>query len=195
MTRRWWAPVRDALAEQGLERPPDLLRLLEHALPGRTSSPASRASARTSSSQFVETLPEDDILRDELERFRDGRSRGLVGELPLLRRARLYFDARGPEGRDGAAAPEAERRRRRTSAARRRCACRRRSSRSTRLDPRAARPAAGRRSTPSALAAPRRGDRQHRVSARPRRLQHPARDRRGQRRRCAASTCSARRRR
>ena len=50
---------------------------------------------------FVETLPEDDILRTELGRLPRGAHRGLVGELPLLRGAALLRLARrgGPAAR------------------------------------------------------------------------------------------------
>ena len=121
-------------------------------------------------------------------------SRGLVGELPVLRRPRLLGRARrgGPRG---------ARRRRSARSASRTCA------RKTALRvPAQIMPlgASGTRrsstrgwapSTPSALAASRRGDREHRLSARRRGVQHPARGGRRQRARCAASTCSARRRR
>ena len=53
--------------------------------------------------EFVETLPEDDILREELAAFREGAHRGLVGELPLLRGAPLLRLARGGGPRGAAA--------------------------------------------------------------------------------------------
>ena len=142
--------------------------------------------------EFVETLPEDDILREELAAFREGRAEG-SWENFLYFVARLYFDSHGAEGR----------------------AARRRSEQESgvshlpsstalrvpaqvmplaklhpeRLDPRLGDVDA------EALARERRGDREHRLPARRGGVQHPARGGRGHRRPCAACTCSARRRR
>jgi hypothetical protein len=48
--------------------------------------------------EFVETLPEDDILRTELRAFRDGETEGAWDNF-LYFVARLYFDSHGEEGR------------------------------------------------------------------------------------------------
>jgi hypothetical protein len=48
--------------------------------------------------EFVETLPDDDILREELDRFRDGRSEG-SWENFLYFVARKWWDSRGAAGR------------------------------------------------------------------------------------------------
>ena len=45
MTRRWWTPVHDSLAEQGLGERADVLRQLQHAQPGQHRHRESRASA------------------------------------------------------------------------------------------------------------------------------------------------------
>ena len=57
--------------------------------------------------EFVETLPEDDILRSELEAFREGRTEG-SWENFLYFVARLYFDSHGEEGRPARRRSEAE---------------------------------------------------------------------------------------
>ena len=54
-----------------------------------------------------EELPEDDILRTELEAFREGRSEG-SWENFLYFVARLYFDSHGEEGREARRRSEAE---------------------------------------------------------------------------------------
>ena len=89
MTRRWWTPVHDSSRRAGA-RPT-----------GRsTSSPPTRTRWSTSSPACAREreaeldrassrrCPRTTSCATELERFREGRSRGLVGELPLLRRAR-----------------------------------------------------------------------------------------------------------
>ena len=169
-----------------------------------TSSARTPTACRTSSTgiarqredellAYIEGLPESDGLRGELTALRDGRSEG-SWENFLYFVAREWIDAGGPQlhewrargggGRGrrapaeqhGDARPGADHPARRASTPRT----------STR---------AWATSTPTRLAASRGGDRQRRLSARPGRLQHPARGRRSTRARCAPSTCSARRRR
>ena len=190
LTRRWWSPVREQLAAQELDRQAAVLRQLEHALDREHRHAAWRATARTSWSAFVEALPDSDILRAELDSFRAGESEG-SWENFLYFVARDYWDARGEEGRAerGAAekacgdhAPALADRAARAGA----------DHAAEPLEPREARPAAGRRRRRRAGGL-RRGDRQHRLSARRGGLQHPARGGRRQLARCAASTCSARR--
>ena len=183
-------PRRDGRA--AALRPPDLLRLLQHALAreprhehgaragGRHRRPHRRARSRLPARR-ARALP---------RRARGG----LVGELPLLRRAAVL--RRQARGRRGMEAPHGERARGRRhaplqphGAARLRPGDGARPARPGRRGPA---PGPDRRRQAEGL---RRGDRQHRVSARPRRLQHPARAHRGQRRAARAPTCSARPRR
>ena len=148
VTRRWWSPILACAARTGPARPRRLLRLLEHALarqpPDRHGARARGRDRRLASST---TVPHD--LHDELEQLRDG-ARGLVGQPPLLR-ARGCSSART---RRRAAWTSGARAR---SAARRpalplapRCASSARSSTSRRLDPAALDPRLGPTSTPSA---------------------------------------------
>src|SRR5215204_897490 len=97
MTRRWWAPVHNALAEQDLEdRPLYFVSSNTHSLVNIATGVAREREDVLV--KFVETLPEDDILRSELAAFRDGRSEG-SWENFLYFVARLYFDSHGEEGR------------------------------------------------------------------------------------------------
>jgi hypothetical protein len=57
--------------------------------------------------EFVETLPESDILREELTAFREGRAEG-SWENFLYFVARLYFDSHGEEGRQARRRSEQE---------------------------------------------------------------------------------------
>jgi hypothetical protein len=57
--------------------------------------------------EFVETLPEDDILRTELRAFRDGETEGAWDNF-LYFVARLYFDSHGEEGREARRRSEQE---------------------------------------------------------------------------------------
>src|ERR687894_1026985 len=97
MTRRWWTPVHESLAEQGLtDRPMYLVSSNTHSLVNIATGVA--REREESLVRFVETLPEDDILREELAAFREGRTEG-SWENFLYFVARLYFDSHGPEGR------------------------------------------------------------------------------------------------
>jgi hypothetical protein len=97
MTRRWWTPVHDALAEQALtDRPMYLVSSNTHSLVNIATGVA--REREESLVKFVETLPESDILREELAAFRDGRTEG-SWENFLYFVARLYFDSHGEEGR------------------------------------------------------------------------------------------------
>jgi hypothetical protein len=97
MTRRWWTPVHDALAEQGLtDRPMYLVSSNTHSLVNIATGVA--GEREESLVKFVETLPESDILREELGAFREGRTEG-SWENFLYFVARLYFDSHGEEGR------------------------------------------------------------------------------------------------
>ncbi|HEY6776125.1 MAG TPA: hypothetical protein VI122_06415 [Thermoleophilaceae bacterium] len=97
MTRRWWTPVHQRLAAEGLaDRPIYFVSSNTHSLVNIVTGVA--RERETELVEFVETLPEGDILRTELEAFREGRSQG-SWENFLYFVARLYFDAHGEEGR------------------------------------------------------------------------------------------------
>jgi Family of unknown function (DUF6909) len=106
MTRRWWQPVHATLAEQGLvDRPLYFVSSNTHSLVNIATGVArERENALV---EFVEQLPEDDILRTELEAFREGRTEG-SWENFLYFVARLYFDSHGEEGREARRRSEAE---------------------------------------------------------------------------------------
>jgi hypothetical protein len=96
LTRRWWAPVSAELAGEGLaERPMYFVSSNSHSLVNIVTAVAREREPELVA--FVEQLDEDDILRQELTAFRDGRSEG-SWENFLYFVARLYFSARGPEG-------------------------------------------------------------------------------------------------
>ena len=71
---------------------------------------------------FVEQLDEDDILRQELNAFREGESQG-SWENFLYFVARLYFSAGGARGRGRAARRSSSSAASPTCGARPRCAC------------------------------------------------------------------------
>jgi hypothetical protein len=97
MTRRWWTPVHDRLAAEGLaDRPIYFVSSNTHSLVNIVTGVAREREADLAA--FVETLPEGDILRQELAAFREGSSQG-SWENFLYFVARLYFDAHGEKGR------------------------------------------------------------------------------------------------
>jgi hypothetical protein len=97
MTRRWWAPVSAELVAESLaERPLYFVSSNTHSLANIATGTARELEDELVA--FVETLPEDDILREELAAFRDGRTEG-SWENFLYFVARQYFDERGPEAR------------------------------------------------------------------------------------------------
>src|SRR5579875_460931 len=96
MTRRWWAPVRAELADEGLtERPVYFVSSNTHSLVNIVTSVAEEREEELTA--FVETMDRDDILRHELDAFREGRAEG-SWENFLYFVARLYFSARGDAG-------------------------------------------------------------------------------------------------
>jgi hypothetical protein len=107
MTRRWWTPVHDALAGQQLgEAPMYFVSSNTHSLVNIVTGIArEREQALV---EFVETLPESDILHGELTAFREGRAEG-SWENFLYFVARLYFDSHGDEGRQVRRRSEQER--------------------------------------------------------------------------------------
>ena len=163
ITRRWWTPVQRMLDRAGRGGPPAVPRLLEHPLPGeppeRTPAhargrgrPLDRPRGTAGPARRARALP----------RGADAR---LVGELPLLRRPGRAGATQCRGARDGR---DASLERDRAPGERPGHAARAPATRALRL------PAERRR--PAALARAAGRHRQHRVSARPRRVQHPARD-------------------
>ena len=106
MTRHWWRPVHDSLASQDLaDRPLYFVSSNTHSLVNIATGVARERESTLV--EFVERLPEDDILRSELDAFREGRSEG-SWENFLYFVARLYFDSHAEEGRAARRASEAE---------------------------------------------------------------------------------------
>ena len=96
ITRRWWTPVRQMLAELGVaDRPLYLVSSNTHSLANLVSG-----VPRTHEDEVVRWIvragPQD--LRDELERFREGRARG-SWENFLYYAARSALEPRGAEER------------------------------------------------------------------------------------------------
>jgi hypothetical protein len=90
MTRRWWAPVRRALADQSLEdRPMYFASSNPHSIANLVSGTARRRENEITA--WVESDGPDD-LRAELAAFRDGRTDG-SWENFLYFSARDYFEA------------------------------------------------------------------------------------------------------
>jgi hypothetical protein len=105
LTRRWWSPIREQLAVQGLtDRPLYFVSSNTHSIVNIATGVARDREEELV--EFVEALPESDILRAELDSFRAGTSEG-SWENFLYFVARDYWDARGDEGR--AARAEGER--------------------------------------------------------------------------------------
>ncbi|HTT30807.1 MAG TPA: hypothetical protein VMG37_20495 [Solirubrobacteraceae bacterium] len=95
LTRRWWTPVSSELAVEGLmERPLYFVSSNSHSLVNIVTGIAREHEDELIA--FVEQMPEDDILRQELTAFREGSSEG-SWENFLYFVARLYFSERGPE--------------------------------------------------------------------------------------------------
>jgi hypothetical protein len=106
MTRHWWQPVHSSLAEQGLgDRPLYFVSSNTHSLVNIATGVAREREDVLV--KFVEELPEDDILSEELDAFRAGRSEG-SWENFLYFVARLYFDSHGEEGRQARRRSEQE---------------------------------------------------------------------------------------
>ena len=183
MTRRWWRPVRTAMEEQGLgERPVYFVSSNPHSMVNLVTP-----TARSGEAEIVRFIEEHGpaVPARGARALPRGPRRGLVGEPPLLRRAAAVGVA--ARGRRAVAPPPGGRARARRHAHLQQGGPARlvadHGARPPR--PRGPRPPArpgGRR----AARALERRDRQRRVPARPRRLQHPARahrvDRRGPRR-------------
>jgi hypothetical protein len=97
MTRRWWLPVQNELAAEGLaDVPTYFVSSNTHSLVNIVTGTAREREERLVG--FVESLPEDDILHEELRAFRAGRAEGSWDNF-LYFVARLYFDMHGDDGR------------------------------------------------------------------------------------------------
>ncbi|MGH2949403.1 MAG: DUF6909 family protein [Solirubrobacteraceae bacterium] len=95
MTRRWWAPVRAAMEEQGLgDRPVYFVSSNTHSLVNLVTSTARADEAATVA--FVEEHGPE-YLREELARFREGRGEG-SWENFLYFSARLFWESQPEEG-------------------------------------------------------------------------------------------------
>jgi hypothetical protein len=106
MTRRWWLPVQNQLAAEGLaDVPVYFVSSNTHSLVNIVSGTAREREDKLI--EYVETLPDGDILREELARFREGEAQG-SWENYLYFVARLYFDSHGAEGRAARRQSEAE---------------------------------------------------------------------------------------
>ncbi|MGA2925939.1 MAG: hypothetical protein ABSG43_08080, partial [Solirubrobacteraceae bacterium] len=97
LTRRWWAPVQDHLAHEGLsDRPLYFVSSNSHSLVNIATGIARRRERELVA--FVETLAPGDILREELALFRAGASEG-SWENFLYFVARPWWNSRGSAGR------------------------------------------------------------------------------------------------
>jgi hypothetical protein len=118
MTRRWWAPIQTELghraprhgerandeaggaaagplASSGEEAPLYFVSSNTHSLVNIATGVARDREAQLV--EFVEALPTDDVLREELERFRADETEG-SWENFLYFAARQWFGERGPQG-------------------------------------------------------------------------------------------------
>jgi hypothetical protein len=96
LTRRWWSPIREQLAVQSLtDRPLYFVSSNTHSIVNIATGVARDREERLV--EFVEALPDSDILRAELDSFRAGESEG-SWENFLYFVARDYWDTRGAEG-------------------------------------------------------------------------------------------------
>jgi hypothetical protein len=106
MTRRWWAPVHDRLAAEHLEdRPLYFVSSNTHSLSNLVTGIAREREAELI--DYVEGLPEADVLRAELRALRDGRSEGSWDNF-LYFVAREVIDAGGAELHEWRRRAEAE---------------------------------------------------------------------------------------
>jgi hypothetical protein len=98
MTRRWWAPIQQQLDEDQGDAPEPPLYFVSsntHSLVNIATGVAREREAQLI--EFIESLPPDDILHEELLRFRSGETEG-SWENFLYFVARQWFDARGEQG-------------------------------------------------------------------------------------------------
>jgi hypothetical protein len=93
LTRRWWAPVSDELTA---DAPLYFVSSNTHSVINIVTGIAREREPELVA--FVQDMGEDDILRQELDAFREGKSEG-SWENFMYFVARLYFNSRGEEGR------------------------------------------------------------------------------------------------
>jgi uncharacterized protein DUF6909 len=93
VTRRWWAPVSAQLTVDG---PVYFVSSNAHSIVNIVTGVADEREQELVA--FVEQMADGDILRHELDAFREGRTEG-SWENFLYFVARLYFSSRGEEGR------------------------------------------------------------------------------------------------
>ena len=104
LTRRWWAPVQRHLAHRGTGRLPALLRQLQLAQ-HRQHRDRHRPRARARAGQLRRDAPGRRHPARGAGRVPRGPHRGLVGELPVLRRPAVVAFARIGGPRQSAARP------------------------------------------------------------------------------------------
>jgi hypothetical protein len=102
LTRRWWAPVSAALTTDG---PLYFVSSNTHSVVNIVTGIAGELEEELVA--FVEQMDDGDILRQELDAFREGRTEG-SWENFLYFVARPYFSTRGEEGRAERRAAEQE---------------------------------------------------------------------------------------
>ena len=96
LTRRWWAPVRATLTDQGLsDRPIYFVSSNPHSLVNLVTHRGGRERGRDRRLRRGAAGP--DYLIEELERFRAGRTEG-SWENFLYYGARLYYEAQPEDG-------------------------------------------------------------------------------------------------
>src|SRR4051794_30739831 len=106
ITRRWWAPVRARMVARQLEdRPIYFVSSNTHSLSNLVTGLGRQREEELLA--HVDGLPESDGLRGELQALRDGRSEGSWDNL-LYYVAREWIDAGGAELRDWRRVAEAE---------------------------------------------------------------------------------------
>jgi hypothetical protein len=106
MTRRWWAPVGATMTDQGLvERPMYFISSNTHSIVNLVTGTAGAHEDEIVA--FIDAQGPD-YLREELERFRDGRAEG-SWENFLYFAARLYYEAKPEDGPEWRRRQEAER--------------------------------------------------------------------------------------
>jgi hypothetical protein len=106
MTRRWWRPVRSAMEDQGLgDRPVYFVSSNPHSLVNLVTP-----TARAGEAEIVRFVEEHgpEYLREELQRFRDGRAEG-SWENFLYFAARLLWESLPEDGEEWRRRQEAER--------------------------------------------------------------------------------------
>ena len=106
MTRRWWRPVRTAMEEQGLgERPVYFVSSNPHSMVNLVTP-----TARSGEAEIVRFIEEHgpEYLREELERFREGRAEG-SWENFLYFGARVLWESLPEEGEEWRRRKEMER--------------------------------------------------------------------------------------